>query len=307
MKEPSDENKTPTFNHKANENLFLPRLRSESARTVSVIVSPLGESSERWIKKFDKSENLELDVNDIAEVGKEETKKEDFGKNGDTEGGKGELCDSGETEGEKEGTEKGELDEAVNGTDAQDIEFDTEEINTKDKVENEKVLVEPVAIVSSPEICILDDSDDSDELVDLDNYTPGLLVDNSDDDIEVIESSIVESVEKLKYSKNAISEKSKNESKKRKGMGGPERNVIEIVDNTVKRKPVSEEGRRATFKCMICLDAPKNSVMVKLCGHIFCESCIMTSLLTTAKCPICRKSVSERNLVSFQFRVKEAV
>ncbi|OLY83034.1 E3 ubiquitin-protein ligase complex slx8-rfp subunit slx8 [Smittium mucronatum] len=62
-----------------------------------------------------------------------------------------------------------------------------------------------------------------------------------------------------------------------------------------------EFKRRATFKCMICLDSPVDSVLNKSCGHVFCENCIMTSIIASKKCPVCRKNLTEKTLISFQF------
>ncbi|OMJ26364.1 hypothetical protein AYI70_g226 [Smittium culicis] len=68
---------------------------------------------------------------------------------------------------------------------------------------------------------------------------------------------------------------------------------------------VQSNKRRATFKCLICLEAPVNSVLNRNCGHVFCENCIMTYVLTSKKCPICRKIFTTKSLVSFQFCVKK--
>ncbi|PVV03888.1 hypothetical protein BB560_001616 [Smittium megazygosporum] len=62
--------------------------------------------------------------------------------------------------------------------------------------------------------------------------------------------------------------------------------------------------RRATFKCMVCLERPVNSIVLKSCGHVFCEKCILMSMKTTNKCPVCRKTIPKNSIVSFQFYLK---
>ncbi|PVU94722.1 hypothetical protein BB561_002311 [Smittium simulii] len=62
--------------------------------------------------------------------------------------------------------------------------------------------------------------------------------------------------------------------------------------------------RRAVFKCMVCLDRPVNSVLVRPCGHLFCEECILTAMQAAKKCPVCRQEISLKSLVSFQFRIR---
>ncbi len=51
-------------------------------------------------------------------------------------------------------------------------------------------------------------------------------------------------------------------------------------------------------KCVICLDrfTQGDQFMVKRCGHVFHEYCILTWLDTDNVCPLCRVSVDEREL-----------
>jgi len=48
-------------------------------------------------------------------------------------------------------------------------------------------------------------------------------------------------------------------------------------------------------KCTICL-SPLEDLTASVCGHIFCEGCIMQAIKSQGKCPICRRPLTERSI-----------
>ncbi|KAJ3107089.1 hypothetical protein HDU96_008013 [Phlyctochytrium bullatum] len=64
--------------------------------------------------------------------------------------------------------------------------------------------------------------------------------------------------------------------------------------------PDPEPADPARIKCAICLCTPdaKTPLSTTICGHIFCEGCLRTSIKTVGKkCPTCRKSIAGKNSV----------
>lgn len=47
-----------------------------------------------------------------------------------------------------------------------------------------------------------------------------------------------------------------------------------------------------SFSCAICLDTPPTRPNVTMCGHVFCEQCILHWRVTKAQCPTCRQRLS---------------
>jgi len=48
-------------------------------------------------------------------------------------------------------------------------------------------------------------------------------------------------------------------------------------------------------KCTICL-SPLDDLTASVCGHVFCEGCIMQAIKVQGKCPICRRPLTERSI-----------
>jgi len=48
-------------------------------------------------------------------------------------------------------------------------------------------------------------------------------------------------------------------------------------------------------KCTICL-SPLEDLTASVCGHVFCEGCIMQAIKAQGKCPICRRPLTERSI-----------
>jgi len=60
----------------------------------------------------------------------------------------------------------------------------------------------------------------------------------------------------------------------------------------------NENGRALSqafqsVKCTVCL-SPISDITATVCGHLFCEGCIMQAIKAQGKCPICRRSLTER-------------
>ncbi|KAH8489952.1 hypothetical protein Peur_058667 [Populus x canadensis] len=54
--------------------------------------------------------------------------------------------------------------------------------------------------------------------------------------------------------------------------------------------------KEPTFNCPICL-CPLVEEMSTKCGHIFCKNCIADAIKRQAKCPTCRKRVTNKELI----------
>jgi len=48
-------------------------------------------------------------------------------------------------------------------------------------------------------------------------------------------------------------------------------------------------------KCTVCL-SDITDITSTVCGHIFCEGCILNAIKTQGKCPICRRPLTERGI-----------
>lgn len=53
------------------------------------------------------------------------------------------------------------------------------------------------------------------------------------------------------------------------------------------------------FDCPICIDTLTDPVTI-ICGHNFCYSCIMSSINSSLKCPICRVIINKEYLNDIQ-------
>lgn len=56
-------------------------------------------------------------------------------------------------------------------------------------------------------------------------------------------------------------------------------------------------------ECHICLEELRRSLAAAPCGHVFHHHCVLQALQVHAQCPICRRSVRDRDLVSLYFDV----
>jgi hypothetical protein len=57
----------------------------------------------------------------------------------------------------------------------------------------------------------------------------------------------------------------------------------------------SDSQPKITLTCPICLDTVVNRTPVStLCGHIFCQQCIVQALGNAKKCPMCKKALNAK-------------
>ncbi|KAL7023274.1 hypothetical protein ACKWTF_012543 [Chironomus riparius] len=58
---------------------------------------------------------------------------------------------------------------------------------------------------------------------------------------------------------------------------------------------LNDSQPKITLTCPICLDTVVNRTPVStLCGHIFCQTCIVQALGNAKKCPMCKKALNAR-------------
>jgi hypothetical protein len=56
------------------------------------------------------------------------------------------------------------------------------------------------------------------------------------------------------------------------------------------------------IKCSICLDnINKNSISLTKCGHLYCYKCLKTALCIDTRCPQCRKTLCESDIILIHY------
>ena len=56
------------------------------------------------------------------------------------------------------------------------------------------------------------------------------------------------------------------------------------------------------IKCSICLDdINKNSISLTKCGHLYCYECLKTALCIDTRCPQCRKTLCENDIIVIHY------
>ncbi|CAK9298908.1 unnamed protein product [Gordionus sp. m RMFG-2023] len=70
-----------------------------------------------------------------------------------------------------------------------------------------------------------------------------------------------------------------------------------------KNTPNDANDTSQSVSCSVCLDdhtqilrQKDNSMMATVCGHIFCQNCILTSFAISKKCPMCRKTLKRHQI-----------
>lgn len=90
---------------------------------------------------------------------------------------------------------------------------------------------------------------------------------------------------------------------------GPERltrsqeDLVDLTSElTTSRKPSTmptvqqifpAQDKKGTIRCSICLDIMSHPVST-VCGHLFCEACIILAIRQMGFCPTCRKKLTRK-------------
>ncbi len=53
-------------------------------------------------------------------------------------------------------------------------------------------------------------------------------------------------------------------------------------------------------ECVICLEKPEYTTIVKCCSNFYCGKCLMKSLMTNQKCPTCRTPITPNDMACIQ-------
>ncbi|KAF3794160.1 E3 ubiquitin-protein ligase [Nymphaea thermarum] len=67
------------------------------------------------------------------------------------------------------------------------------------------------------------------------------------------------------------------------------------VGANVHSKSVDTAPKEVTFTCAVCMGT-LTEPMSTICGHIFCKTCIKTSIDVQKKCPTCRRKLTHSNI-----------
>jgi len=103
-------------------------------------------------------------------------------------------------------------------------------------------------------------------------------------------SSIQKNIDK----KIAYIDKIQNEIKKQK-------DKIKKINNYVNDR-VKLLKNKELIKCSICLDdINKNSISLTKCGHLYCYECLKTALCIDTRCPQCRKTLCESDIILIHY------
>eukprot|EP01123_Difflugia_compressa_P010940 TRINITY_DN4140_c0_g1_i1.p1 TRINITY_DN4140_c0_g1~~TRINITY_DN4140_c0_g1_i1.p1 ORF type:complete len:183 (+),score=36.52 TRINITY_DN4140_c0_g1_i1:29-577(+) len=68
-----------------------------------------------------------------------------------------------------------------------------------------------------------------------------------------------------------------------------------VEDNNNQTQNIEMSAAFKTVKCTVCLGFIED-ITASVCGHIFCEGCIMQSIKVQGKCPVCRRPLTERSI-----------
>ncbi|KAJ3271685.1 E3 ubiquitin-protein ligase rnf4 [Terramyces sp. JEL0728] len=60
--------------------------------------------------------------------------------------------------------------------------------------------------------------------------------------------------------------------------------------------PAEPEMTPAMLRCAVCqnLASKETQLCATMCGHVFCEECLLESLKHTKNCPTCRKKINKK-------------
>ena len=114
------------------------------------------------------------------------------------------------------------------------------------------------------------------------------------DYIQNISKKKISSIQKNIDKKKAYIDKIQNEIKKQK-------DKIKKINNYVNDR-VKLLKNKELIKCSICLDdINKNSISLTKCGHLYCYECLKTALCIDTRCPQCRKTLCESDIILIHY------
>lgn len=78
---------------------------------------------------------------------------------------------------------------------------------------------------------------------------------------------------------------------------------LKDIDKLLKISPVHIDtviqhiNENKDNSCSICLEKITNLSILNVCGHVFCTECINTIVSHSSKCPLCRRTISSKNII----------
>ena len=114
------------------------------------------------------------------------------------------------------------------------------------------------------------------------------------DYIKNISQKKISCIQKSMDKKIAYLNKIQNEIKKQK------EKIVKINNYVNDRVKLLEN--KELIKCSICLDnINKNSISLTKCGHLYCYKCLKTALCIDTRCPQCRKTLCESDIILIHY------
>jgi len=114
------------------------------------------------------------------------------------------------------------------------------------------------------------------------------------DYIKNISQKKISGIQKSIDKKIVYLNKIQNEIKKQK------EKIVKINNYVNDRVKLLEN--KELIKCSICLDnINKNSISLTKCGHLYCYDCLKTALCTDTRCPQCRKTLCESDIILIHY------
>lgn len=114
------------------------------------------------------------------------------------------------------------------------------------------------------------------------------------DYIKNISQKKISGIQKSIDKKIVYLNKIQNEIKKQK------EKIVKINNYVNDRVKLLEN--KELIKCSICLDnINKNSISLTKCGHLYCYECLKTALCIDTRCPQCRKTLCESDIILIHY------
>jgi hypothetical protein len=114
------------------------------------------------------------------------------------------------------------------------------------------------------------------------------------DYIKNISQKKISGIQKSIDKKIVYLNKIQNEIKKQK------EKIVKINNYVNDRVKLLEN--KELIKCSICLDnINKNSISLTKCGHLYCYKCLKTALCIDTRCPQCRKTLCESDIILIHY------